>query len=76
MSFGVLVFYWLLELQKGRLSAGRREVNRAAVGRHQRHTRIFRIGFGLCGQRGAVTQVTVEDGMVEEFGGGPLLLEF
>lgn len=71
MTLRILVFDWLLESQQGRVSAGRREVNRAAIGRHQRHSRILGIGFG-----GAVAHVTVEDGMREEFGGGALLFEF
>lgn len=70
VTLGVLVFDWLLESQEGRVSAGRREVNRAAVGRHQRHARVLGIGFG-----GAVAHVTVQDGVREEFGGGALLLE-
>lgn len=76
MSFGGLVLYRLLQSQEGWISAGGREVNRTAIGRNQRHARIFRMGFGLRGRRGSVSQVTVEDGMVEEFGGDPLLLEF
>lgn len=71
VSLGIIVFYRLLEPQQGRVSAGRREVDRAAVGRDERHARIFGTGFG-----GAVSQVAVEDGLGEEFGGGALLLEF
>lgn len=71
VTLRILVFDWLLESQQGRVSAGRREVNRAAIGRHQRHARVLGTGFG-----GAVAHVTVEDGMREEFGGGALLFEF
>lgn len=72
----LLFLYWLLQSEEGRVAAGWRVVNRAAIGGDQRHAGVLRVDFGISeGVCGAVTKVTVEQGVIQQFGGGPLLLE-
>lgn len=72
----LLFFYWLFQFEEGWVTAGWRVVNCAAVGGDQRHAGIVRVDFGIGERvRGAVTQVTVEQRVIQQFGGGPLFLE-
>lgn len=38
---------WLFQFEEGRVAAGWRVVNCAAVGGHQRHAGVLRVGFGI-----------------------------
>lgn len=72
----LLLLYWLFQFEERRVTAGRREEDCAAVGGDQRHAGVLTVGSGIAERvRGAVAQVTVEQGVIQQFGGGPLLLE-
>lgn len=39
---------WLFQFEEGRVAAGWRVINRAAIGGDQRHAGVLRVGFGIC----------------------------
>lgn len=52
----LLFFHWLSQFEEGWITAGRRVVNRIAVGGDQRHAGVLRADFGISeGVCGAVT---------------------
>lgn len=52
----LLFLQWLSQFEEGRVAAGRRVVNRVAVGGDQRHAGVLGVGFGISeGVCGAVT---------------------
>lgn len=66
----------LFQSEERRVTAGWRAVDRAPVGGDQGHAGVLRVGFGIGeGVRGAVAKVTVKQGVIQQLGGGPLLLE-
>lgn len=76
LRLGLLLLCWLFQFQQRRVAAGRRVVNRAAVGGDQGHAGVLRVGFGIReGVCGAVAEVTVKQGVIQQLGGSSLFLE-
>lgn len=72
----LLLLHRLLEFEQGWVAAGWGIIYGVAIGGDQRHARILRGGFGIGeGVCGAVTKVTVEQGVVQELGSGSLLFQ-
>lgn len=72
----LLLFCWLFQFKERRVAAGGRAINRAPVGGDQGHAGVLGVGFGIReGVRGAVTEVTIKQGVIQQLGGSPLLLE-
>lgn len=66
----------LFQFEERRVAAGWRVINRAAIGGDQRHAGVLRVGFGICERVcGSITKVTVEQGVIQQLGGSPLLLQ-
>lgn len=64
-SLELLFVYGLFELEQRWVTAGRCVVHSTAVGGHQWHAGIVGDAFGVGeGVRGAVTKVTVQQGVV------------
>lgn len=72
----LLLLHRLLEFEQGWVAAGWGIIYGVAIGGDQRHARILRGGFGISeGVCGAVTKVTVEQGVVQELGSSSLLFQ-
>lgn len=73
----LLLLYRLFEFEEWWIAAGWRVVNCTAIGRDQWHPGVLRVGFGISeGVCGAVTKVTIEQGVIQQFCCGPLFLQF
>lgn len=70
-----LLLHRLFQLEKGRVAAGRRVVNRVAVGGNQWHAGVLGTAFGVKeGLCGAVAKVTIQQRVIQHFSSGPLFL--